>query len=140
MLKKVVSIGATDEVSLLHTYLKDVVIATVEFNNSLQRNISKELTNNQKQLKDFWYAGISLSFPILGTIADQFIGESAQPYYGKAIGSLVSLISFMTLKPRPLRSSSPADKVAYSSRERAYLYLNRLWEIRRSKLDAIEEN
>ncbi len=136
--KKVISINPVDKIGLLETYVKEVIDAAIEFNNGFKKSVTKELTNDKKYLKDYWNAGISLSFPIIGAVLDQLLAQGGQPYYGKLTGSLAALISFLILKRRPKPMLSQVNRVAYSSRQKAYLYLNRLWEIKRLKTDSMD--
>jgi hypothetical protein len=135
---KVISINPADKSGLLESYIKDVVDAATEFNNELRQAVTKELTSSKKQLKDYWQAGISISFPIIGAIVDQFLSQGLQPYYGKLSGSLAALVSFLMLRQKPNSPLLQTNRVAYSSRQTAYLYLNRLWEIKRSKMKSLD--
>ena len=116
------------------TTVKDIEQAALEFNNRLQQQVSEELTKAQDEKKDYWYAGLSLTFPVLGSVLDVITKTATLMPKAALLGSLIAIVSFLALKRKPKGTKRSSDKMALTSREKAYLYMNRLWEIRRAKI------
>jgi len=134
LINEVVSLQQTDNKAFIELLLKEIVESTIEFNSNLKARVSQELTSDKKSMQDYWFAGLSLCFPLVGVVLDPLFDAGSQLYYGVGAGSIAALISFLALQNYPKRPKPNVDDLAYSSRQKAYLYLNRLLEIRRSKL------
>lgn len=127
------SLAPNDEFSFLKARINDIKESAKEFNNQLNMQIESELTKGQKDLKNYWYAGCSLTFPLLGNLVDNFINSAFQLGMGTALGSILTTISFLALQHTPNKNHQKNTEIAMSSRQNAYIFMNKLWEIHRSK-------
>ena len=140
LLKEAESLVLQNEKSFLEAKLDDIKESAQEFNNELNRQIGNELTGRQQNLKSYWYAGCSLTFPVVGKLVDIFINSSYQLGIGEGLGSILTLGSFLALRNIPKTTDNKIKEIALSSREKAYIFMNKLWEIHRSKLAGLQFN
>ena len=125
------ALGVKDDIEYIETEMYELEQSAKEFNIELKKRVALELTAAQKGKNDYWYAGLSLSFPIWGQLVDRFSGDGTTLGAGTSIGTILSLISFLKLKQnRNIYKSEPDE---YSSRQKAFLFMNKLWDIRESK-------
>ena len=134
LIKKVVTLEPKDILAYLEAEIKEIQQAAIEFNNELKNRVASELTIDQRERKDYWYAGLSLTFPVLGALWDVSGGTVPGIPIGSAAGSIFSLLSFTLLKSKPPSEIHSREKIELSPRQKACLFMNRLWEIRRTKM------
>jgi hypothetical protein len=138
LIKKVVSLEPKDLIGYLEAEIKDIQEAAIEFNAQLEKQVTSELTKDQKERREYWYAGLSLSFPILGLLLDVSTGGVSGIPVGSAAGQLLALLSFSLIQSQPTPESASIGRGEMLPRQQAYIFMNRLWEIRRAKMEELQ--
>jgi len=129
LMARVKAIDPADPKALLELEVRDVIDAATNYWHEIQKKTDRELKNGKKEWAAYIQTGISVSLPVLGTAADVLTNKIPEPGFWTSMGTLLSLFSFALLH-KPSRSLAMESANALSSREKAYLFMNRLWEIR----------
>jgi len=102
--------------------------------------VRDELTTSQKESGNYWYAGLSLSFPVMGQLVDILMKSTVGIGTGTAFGTVFALLSFLILQKKPDEPSVSQNSLSLSSRQKAYIFMNKLWQIQETKSKQIHEN
>ena len=128
MVGKIIAIGPRDPKALATYEAKALVDSARAYKDNIDREIQRQVSNSKKEFISRLRTGISLSFPVLGTIADTLFQGSPTMSLYTALGTTISLASFLLFQRAP-KSADGVVQQDQDQRQNAYLFLNQLWNL-----------
>lgn len=119
--------------AFLSLEVKDTLEKARDYIEKIKTESRKQVSNERKAIISRLKTGLSASFPVIGVAADTLAGNSPAPGFWTATGTAIGLSTFFK-KENSKQNQDQRKSPVLTSRQNAYLFMNRLWEIQDNKL------
>lgn len=131
LVMRVSAVDVKDPRAFLSLDINNILDAAREYINEIKTEATKQVEQSRKDKISSIQTGLSLTFRYAGTVIDALINKTP-PGLWTAAGIILSMGTYFL--PRALATNSENEQIEFlSSRQRAYLFMNQLWEIRDRK-------
>ena len=133
LMGKVSLLNISDPEAFVSIEVKDVIEASKDYLNRIRVEAKKQVSAERKGMVSHIQTGLSSALPVAGVAIDVFAGGAPVPGLWTASGMVLGLGTFFLPKIMGQKDTEK-EKIITSSRQKAYLFMNRLWTIRDMKL------
>jgi hypothetical protein len=133
--EKAKAVDPSDPDAFITLEVKDVLERANDYLNRIKTEAINQVSEERKNLVSRIQSGLSVAFPALGVAADIFTGLKPAPGFWSLGGTILGLGTFFI--PRMGKSSRKGNNELrmLTSRQKAYVFMNRLWDIRDIRMD-----
>lgn len=130
---KAKAVDPNDPDAFISFEVKDVIERAQDYINRIRNEAINQVSEERKKYISHIQTGLSATFPVIGAAIDVLTGASTAPGIWSVAGITLGLGSFYF--PKILKNNIKYnDKALLTSRHKAYIFMNRLWDIRDKKL------
>ena len=133
LIKKSEAVNPVDEDSFLSLEVKEVLTGAEEYLRQIKAESTRQLASNRKQAVEKFRSGFSAVVPLVGVAADALTGATAPPGIWTTTGSILGVGVLYSSH----RNTTPAVQEFISTRQHAYLFMNRLWDIKMARAETV---
>ena len=130
LIRKAEAVRSEDENAYMSLEVKEVTDAAEDYANRIERQAEQELTRARKGALEHFRTGFSAAVPLLGVAADALTGNTPAPGLWTAAGSILAVGTHLL----PKGTVQQQAQQAATSRQQAFLFMNRLWGARDARL------
>lgn len=109
--------------------VKDVLERANDYLSRIKKEAMSQVSEERKNLIPHIQSGLSAVFPVLGLTADILTGVSPAPGIWSLAGTTLGLGTFFMPRILDTKTKQNEQKML-ASRQKAYIFMNRLWDIR----------
>lgn len=131
---KAKAVDPSDPDAFITLEVKDVLERANDYLSRIKSEAINQVSEDRKSLISHVQTGLSAAFPALGLTADILTGVSPAPGVWSLGGTILGLGTFFMPKIIGKRNRTNEQQML-SSRQKAYVFMNRLWEISDKKID-----
>lgn len=130
---KISLLDIKDPEAFISLEVKDVVEASRNYINRIKIEAQKQASKERKGLVAHIQTGLSSALPVAGVAIDAITGNVPAPGVWTATGMAIGLGTFFLPKMMRQKNAEKIQPIS-TSRQKAYLFMNKLWTIRDIKL------
>lgn len=125
---KAKAVDPRDPKAFMLLEVKDVLERANDYLSRIKSEAIRQVSEERKSFIGHVQTGLSAAFPALGLAADVLTGVSPAPGIWSLGGTVLGLGTFFT--PRLANTNNKKnDEQILTTRQKAYIFMNRLWEI-----------
>jgi hypothetical protein len=132
--EKAKAIDPSDPDAFITLEVKDVLENANDYLSRIKTEAINLVSEERKNLVSHVQSGLSAVFPALGLTADIFTGLSPAPGVWSLGGTVLGLGTFFIPRMVSTRNRNNEQQML-TSRQKAYVFMNRLWDIRDARID-----
>lgn len=134
---KAKAIDPNDPEAFISLEVKDVIEKAQDYMTRIKQEAISQVSNDRKDYISRIQTGLSATLPVIGAAADAFTGATPAPGVWSATGITLGLGTYFLPKFFQNKSNINIDgneNGIMESRHKAYIFMNRLWDIQGKKL------
>lgn len=135
IIAKARAVDLSDPDAFISLETKDVLERANDYLDRIKREAINQASEERKNLISQVQSGLSAVFPALGVTADIFAGLPAPGIWSLG-GTMLGLGTFFIPRIAGKRNKNNAQQML-TSRQKAYIFMNRLWDIRDGRQNRI---
>ena len=125
LIEKAEAVNPADVNAFLSLEVQDVLASAEEYLGHIRTESTRQLASSRKHVVDRFRSGFSAVVPLVGVAADALTGAAPVPGLWTAMGSILGVGALFL----PNQRTEQAVQEFMSTRQHAYLFMNRLWDI-----------
>lgn len=114
--------------------VKDVIEAADIYINKIHSEAKKQIASERKDMITDIQTGLSLTLPVIGLLGEVYLNNTPHPGLWGTSFTALGLATYFIPKILKNNEQNKLEKVQLT-RENAYVFLNRLWDIQTSKME-----
>lgn len=126
LIEKGRTVDPSDPQAYMSLEVKDVVSAAQDYLNRIATEAAQQVSKSRRNTVEKLRTGFSAAIPVVGLAADTLLGSTPAPGFWTATGTILSVGSLLMSQSE---SNVENSQKFLTSRQRAYLFMNRLWDI-----------
>ena len=137
--EKAKAVDPSDPDAFITLEVKDVLERANDYLRKIKTEATNQVSEERKNMVSRVQSGLSSVFPALGLTADIFTGLSLAPGVWSLGGTILGLGTFFIPKMVRARNINNEQQML-TSRQKAYVFMNRLWDIRDTRIEQRKGN